>query len=195
MGAELLRGARAVMLFTLLLGLAYPLAVTGISQVAMPGKADGSLLEREGEIVGSELIGQDFAGDPGYFQSRPTATGYTGDATYFNNQGPNQRKLARQITRSAEAYVEREAEFVPGLTMADVPADAATTSASGIDPHISLADAEIQANRVAGTRGIPLDRVEELIDENTDDRSLGFLGTPGVAVLPLNLALDEEDGS
>lgn len=192
MGRELLTSLRAIVLFTIVLGLAYPLVITGVSQVAFGGNADGSLIERDGEVVGSELIGQDFADAEEYFQSRPSATGYAANATFFNNQGPNQRKLARQITRNRDAYIEREGAFVEGLQPGDVPADAVTTSASGIDPQISEENAEIQANRVAEVRGLELERVNELIDENTDGRGFGFLGNPGVNVLQLNLALDEE---
>lgn len=194
MGRDLLTSLRAIVLFTVLLGLAYPLVVTGISQVVFGGNADGSLIERDGEVVGSELIGQDFADAPEYFQSRPSATGYAPNATFFNNQGPDQRKLARQIARARHAYIEREGEFTDGLEPGDIPVDAVTTSASGVDPLISEENALIQADRVAEVRGLELDRVEELIDDNTAGRGLGFLGNPGVNVLELNLDLDEEAG-
>jgi K+-transporting ATPase ATPase C chain len=183
----------AVLGLTIVLGLAYPLAMTGISQLAFGDKADGSRLERDGAVVGSSLIGQDFSRERRYFQSRPSATGYSANVTYFNNLGPNSAKLARQFGRATRAYIELEGPFTPALdSPADVPVDAVTTSASGVDPHISEANALIQAHRIAEIRGLELDRVEELIDEHTDGRALGFLGEPGVNVLELNLALDEE---
>jgi K+-transporting ATPase ATPase C chain len=208
MRRDLLTSALAIVVFTVLLGLAYPLAMTGISQVLFPNKADGSQIERDGQVVGSRLIGQDFQrpvlnkrgkpkvdadgnpvleADPRYFQSRPSVTGYAPNVTYFNNLGPNQAELRDLFAANAKAYAEFE-----GVAIGDVPVDAVTTSASGVDPHISEANASIQARRVAQERGLPLERVEELIDENTDDRALGFLGEPGVNVLELNLALDEE---
>ena len=193
MKRNLIASAIAVVTFTLLFGIVYPLVTTGVAQLVFGEQADGSRIERDGQLVGSSLIGQDFAGDPRYFQSRPSATGYSADVTYFNNLGPNSAKLARQIKRRALAYLELEGRYTPGLdSPADVPVDAATTSASGVDPHISEANALIQANRVAEVRGLDLARVEALIDENTQGRALGFLGEPGVNVLELNLALDEE---
>ena len=180
---------------TVVLGLVYPLAVTGIGQVAFPNAADGSTVKVDGKVVGSKLIGQDFSTGPNadrYFQSRPSVTGYAPNATFFNNRGPNQATLAVQQRRFVLDYLERERPYDPGLKAADVPADAATTSASGVDPHISLANARIQAARVAQERGIPLERVRALIDEHTDGRFAGVLGEPGVNVLELNLALDAE---
>ncbi|MBJ7328895.1 MAG: potassium-transporting ATPase subunit KdpC [Solirubrobacteraceae bacterium] len=187
MRKDLIASAVAVVLFTVICGLIYPLAVTGISQVVMPGKANGSIVQRDGKDVGSELIGQDFGGKPQYFQSRPSATGYSASATYFNNLGPNQQDLADQLTEAATAYRKRE-----DVPVGEIPPDAVTTSASGIDPHISPENAEIQARRVARERGLTLDRVNDLIDEHTDGRAFGFMGEPGVNVLQLNLALDEE---
>jgi potassium-transporting ATPase KdpC subunit len=200
----------AVIVFTVLFGLAYPLITTGVAQLLFPGKSDGSRIERDGAVVGSELIGQGFTmrvpnprrsgrefirvPDPGYFQSRPSVTGYSADVTFFNNLGPNNRELSRFFGDQIAAYIELEGPFTPGLGPEDVPVDAVTTSASGVDPHISEANALIQANRVAEERGIPLERVQELIDENTDGRALGFLGEPGVNVLKLNLAIDDEAG-
>lgn len=200
----------AVIAFTVLLGLAYPLAMTGIAQLAFPGKADGSRIERDGTTIGSELIGQDFTKrvenpakkgpdfvrvpDERYFQSRPSATGYSADVTYFNNLGPNNADLSKFFEDGLTSYLRLERPYDPGLQRTDVPVDAVTTSASGVDPHISQANARIQAHRIADVRGIQLDRVEELIDENTDGRALGFLGEPGVNVLQLNIALDDEDG-
>ena len=170
-----------------------------------PSQSDGSLVEVDGRVVGSELIGQPFKRDaargpglerdPAYFQPRPSATGYSGDVTFFNNLGPNSLALSRFFANKAEAYVAREGRYSPGLTVADVPVDAVTTSGSGVDPQISEANARIQANRVAAVRGLPLDRVLELVDEHTDGRGLGVLGEPGVNVLELNIALDQEQGA
>jgi K+-transporting ATPase ATPase C chain len=208
MRRDLTSSVIAVAVLTILLGLAYPLAMTGVSQVLFPNEADGSRVERDGELVGSRLIGQDFSKrvrndrgkgpgfrrvpDERYFQSRPSATGYSGDVTYFDNLGPNDRDLRDQFRARMRAYLSLEKPYVPDLTRADVPVDALTTSGSGVDPHVSVANARIQAHRVAAVRGIPLARIDELIDENTDGRALGFLGEPGVNVLELNLALDEE---
>lgn len=204
---ELKTAAVAVITFTVLLGLAYPLLMTGVSQVVFPGRADGSMIEADGQVVGSELIGQDFSRDSGeqdaggnpvleadltYFQSRPSATGYSPSATFFNNQGPNQRDLADQLKGYVDAYLERERAHTPGLTAADVPSDAATTSASGVDPHISEGNARIQANRVAGERGLDRARVLELIDENASRPLFGLVGEKSINVLELNLALDRE---
>ena len=199
----------AVIVFTVLLGLVYPLAMTGLSQLLFPGKSDGSRIERDGSTVGSELIGQEFTmrvprgaegavnkfklvPDPAYFQSRPSVTGYSADVTYFNNLGPNNAELSEYFSGQIDAYLELEGPYTPGLSAGDVPVDAVTTSASGVDPHISEANARIQANRIAEERGIQLERVEELIDDNTAGRALGILGEPGVNVLMLNLDLDEE---
>ncbi|UUY06303.1 potassium-transporting ATPase subunit C [Svornostia abyssi] len=130
--------------------------------------------------------------DPAYFQSRPSASGYSANATFFNNLGPNQQDLADQLKAAADAYLALEGPDNPGLKAGDIPSDAVTTSASGIDPHISTENAEIQARRVARERGLSPDRVNDLIDEHTAGRALGFMGEPGVNVLTLNLALDEE---
>jgi K+-transporting ATPase ATPase C chain len=188
----LLRPLIAILVFSALLGLAYPLAVTGAAQVLFPGKADGSRIELDGRVVGSALIGQDFGGKPRYFQSRPSATEYSANVTFFNNLGPNNRELSGFFDEQLAAYLERERPYNPGLTRANVPVDAVTTSASGVDPHISQANARIQARRVAAVRGLDLGRVLELIDGHTDGRGLGLLGEPGVNVLELNIALDRE---
>jgi K+-transporting ATPase ATPase C chain len=185
MTRDLTRSALAVLAFTLLLGLGYPLLVTGVSQLAMPNRADGSQITRDGRVVGSRLIGQDFQGQARYFQARPSVTGDDPAGTFFNNRGPNQRSLGVQQRRFALAYARRE--HVP---LSRVPVDAATTSGSGVDPHISVANARIQAARVAGARRLDRARVLALIDEHTDGRGLGFAGEPGVNVLELNLALD-----
>jgi potassium-transporting ATPase KdpC subunit len=205
----------AIVVLTVLFGLIYPLATTGVAQLLFPGKSDGSQVERDGELVGSRLIGQDFQrpvlgpdgqpeedeegnpvleADPRYFQSRPSATAYSANVTFFNNLGPNNKELSDLFKQNLATYLERERPHNPGLERGDVPVDAVTTSASGVDPHISEANARIQARRVAEERGLELDRVLELVDENTDGRALGVLGEPGVNVLELNLALDEEPG-
>ena len=182
----------AIVFLTLIFGLAYPLLTTGVSQVLFPNAANGSRIEVDGRLVGSKLIGQDFRGLPRYFQSRPSATEYSADVTFFNNLGPNIRELSEFFAEELAAYLKRERPYDPGLNAADVPVDAVTTSASGVDPHISAANARIQAHRVAAVRGVPLSRVLELIDAHTDGRFLGLFGEPGVNVLELNLALDKE---
>ena len=192
MRRDLISSALALLVLTLLLGVAYPLATTGVAQVLWPNKADGSQVERDGRTVGSRLIGQDFDGDRRYFQSRPSATGYSADVTYFNNLGPNNRELRDQFAASLAAYLKRERPYTPGLHRGGVPADAVQTSASGVDPHISQDNARIQARRVADVRGLDLDRVLELVGESTDGRGLGVFGEPGVNVLDINLALDAE---
>lgn len=203
----------AIVALTVGFGLVYPLAMTGVAQVAFKDQANGSQVERSGKVVGSSLIGQDFRrpvldangqpkkdadgnpvleADPAWFQSRPSQSGYSANITFFSNLGPNQRDLADQAKANLDAYLALERPFTPGLTVAGVPVDAVTSSASGVDPHISVANAHIQANRVAAMRRAPLDRVQALIRQHTDDRALGVLGEPGVNVLGLNLALDKE---
>ncbi len=182
----------AILSLTVLLGLAYPLAMTGISVALFPGNSHGSLIEKDGEVVGSELIAQDFSGKPQYFQSRPSATEYAGDATFFSNAGPNSEDLKVELEKRAAAYLKREGRFNPGLEVSDIPPSALMTSASGVDPGIDEDDAEIQAHRVAEVRRLPLDRVMELVDDNTDGRGLGLFGEPAVNVLELNLDLDQE---
>ena len=187
---DLTTAAIAIVLLTLALGLGYPLLTTGVAQVLFPGAANGSRVEVGGRVVGSQLVGQDFRGLPRYFQSRPSATEYSGSVTYFNNLGPNNRELAEEMEGELASYLRRERRFDPDLTAADVPVDAVSTSASGVDPHISQANARIQAHRVAAVRGLPLGQVEELIDEHTEGRFLSLFGEPGVNVLELNIALD-----
>jgi potassium-transporting ATPase KdpC subunit len=185
MRKDLIRGALTVVVFTVLLGLAYPLVMTGIAQVAFPHKADGSLVGHR-----STLLGQAWKGTQ-YFQPRPSATDYSGTVTYFGNHGPNQR-ATRDLTRqNLDAYIKREGPYNPGLAARDVPPDAATFSASGVDPHISKANAAIQARRVAAVRHLPLDHVQALVKQSTDGRGLGIFGEPGVNVTKLNLALDQ----
>ncbi len=182
----------AVIAFTLIFGLAYPLAMTGVSQVVFPGKADGSKVTVNGRLVGSSLIGQDFDGDRRYFQSRPSATGYSADVTYFSNSGPNSVEEREAVREALAAYVELNKPYDRSLTRAGVPVDAVTMSGSGVDPEISAANALIQAHRIAAVRRLPLSKVEDLISAHTNGRFLGVFGEPGVNVLQLNLALDEE---
>jgi K+-transporting ATPase ATPase C chain len=187
---ELRTAAIAVLVMTLVLGLAYPLAMTGVAQVLFPGSSDGSLVKRDGKTVGSKLIGQDFSKDTGYFQSRPSVTDYNPSGTFFNNEGPNQKDLADQLKGFVEDYLERERPFTPGLTAAEIPPDAVTTSASGVDPQISEANARIQANRVARERNLPFDRVMQIVDDQTSRPLFGLGGPKSVNVLEVNLALD-----
>ena len=189
---DLIASVVAVVLFTVVFGLVYPLFVTGVAQVLFPSKADGSRIERDGKVVGSSLIAQDFRGDRRYFQPRPSQTGYAANATGFLDQGPNQQELYDLTKQRIAQFLSLERPFTPGLTTGRIPVDAVTNSASGVDPHISEANARIQANRVARVRRVPLERVRTLIDDSTDGRFAGFLGEPGVNVLELNLALDEE---
>lgn len=191
---DLVTATTAIVLLTALLGLAYPLVTTGLAQLLFPGGANGSKVEIDGRVVGSRLIGQDFMGLPRYFQSRPSATGYSADVTYFNNLGPNSRELADLFAAELAAYLKRERPYDPGLAAAGVPVDAVTTSASGVDPHVSEANARIQARRVAAVRRLPLDRVLDLVSEHTEGRFLALFGEPGVNVLRLNLALDRGAG-
>jgi K+-transporting ATPase ATPase C chain len=187
---DLLTSALAIVLMTLALGLAYPLVITGIAQVVFPASANGSKVSFNGKVVGSKLIGQEFKGRA-YFHSRPSATGYSGDVTFFGNAGPNSAELRDAIREKLAAYVKLEKPYDKTLTRAQVPVDAVTESASGVDPQISQANAGIQAHRVAAVRRLPLAEVEGLISAHTDGRSLGVFGEPGVNVLQLNIALEE----
>jgi K+-transporting ATPase ATPase C chain len=177
----------AVVVFTVLCGVVYPLVVTGVAQVAFRDKANGSLIEVDGRVVGSSLIGQQFAA-PGYFHPRPSAAGagYDASASSASNLGPTNADFLATVEERVAAY-RRENGLAPTQL---VPVDAVTASASGLDPDISVANATLQAPRVAEARGLPLDRVLELVDEDTTGRQWGFLGEPRVNVLRLNLALD-----
>lgn len=189
---DLLASLIAIVAFTLVLGLGYPLLVTGISQIAFSGAANGSLVHSGGRVVGSRLLGQDFKGDRRWFQSRPSPTSYDPSATAFSNLGPNGADTRAAIATAARDYLKLERPFDPALTRAAIPPDAVQSSASGVDPEISPANAEIQAHRIAAVRRLPIARVRQLIAQHTDGRSLGLLGEPGVNVLQLNLALDKE---
>jgi potassium-transporting ATPase KdpC subunit len=192
-----LRGAVvAIVLCTLAFGFAYPAVMTGFAQVAFKDKANGSLITRNGKVVGSRLVAQGFASAK-YFHERPSATlpAYNAGATTFANLGPTNPQLAKNVRAAAAAILKLEGPYNPGLKIGDIPVDAVTTSGSGIDPDVSPAYAQLQTRRVAAVRHLSLETVRELIDQNTDGRSLGFLGEPGVNVLNLNLALDEEQSS
>jgi len=176
-----LQAIRILVVLTVITGVAYPLLVTGIAQVAFRAQANGSLIIRDGKILGSRLIGQPFS-DPKYFWGRPSATSpmpYNGAASSGSNQGPTNPALA-------EAVKERIAKF----ERTPVPADLVTASGSGVDPHISPAAADYQVQRVSKARNLPVERVRELVQQHTRGRQLGILGEPAVNVLGLNLALD-----
>jgi potassium-transporting ATPase KdpC subunit len=188
---DLRTGLIAIVAMTVVLGILYPLAITGVSQVVFPGAANGSKVSVDGKVVGSHLIGQEFKGKA-WFHSRPSATEYSGNVTFFGNGGPNSTEVREEIREELAAYVKLNKPYDHSLTREGVPVDAVTQSASGVDPDISEANALIQAHRVAAIRHLPLSKVEELIDQNTDSRSLGVLGEPGVNVLELNIAIDKE---
>jgi K+-transporting ATPase ATPase C chain len=212
----------AVVVFAILLGLVYPLAITGISQVAFPGDAGGQQIHLAGKLVGSKLIGQNFGTpvlekngkpkevkgavvtepDPRYFQSRPSATeggAYNAAASTFSNHGPNSVKTKEANEENIKAYLElntapNKQPYDPTLTVARIPVDAVNSSASGLDPEISPANAWIQAYRVAAVRHLSRATVDRLIAKYTSGRGLGFSGEEGVNVLELNLALDRLTG-
>jgi K+-transporting ATPase ATPase C chain len=183
----------AIVILTLAFGFAYPAVMTGFAQITWKHNANGSLITRDGKVVGSKLAAQEFK-SARYFHERRSATSpaYNAGATTFANLGPTNPDLAKNVKAAANAILALERPYNPGLTIGDIPVDAVTTSGSGIDPDITPANAALQSRRIAGVRHLPLATVQRLIDENTDGRSLGFLGEPGVNVLKLNLALDKE---
>jgi len=183
---NLVTAALMTVVTTLILGVLYPLTITGIAQVAFPDKANGQLIVRDGTVVGSRIIGQAFS-SPGYFRSRPSAagTGYDAANSAGTQLGPTNKKLVASVKANVDA-ARKENPNTP------VPIDLVTTSASGLDPHISLAAAAFQVPRVARERGVTDADVRRLVEASTATRSLGFFGEPGVNVLELNLALDAQ---
>jgi potassium-transporting ATPase KdpC subunit len=222
MRRDIVTSAIGIVVLTVLLGLVYPLFITGVSQVAFPGNANGQKMYVNGRLVGSKIIGQDFGTpvlekngkpkevkgavvtepDPRYFQSRPSATeggAYNAAASTFSNRGPNSVKTEEANAEDIKSYLElnmapNKQEYAPGLNVAKIPVDAINTSGSNLDPEISQANARIQAYRVAAVRNLPLATVDGLIGRYTSGRGLGFSGEPGVNVLELNLALDRLAG-
>jgi K+-transporting ATPase ATPase C chain len=186
---NVIRATRAVVVLAVLTGLAYPLVITGIAQVTMRAKADGSLVRVNGRLVGSSSIGQVWSGDE-WFYGRPSAIDYDASTSSGSNLGPTSQDLADLIGERAGTILTMEGPYNPGLTAADIPVDLVTASASGLDPDISRAAAELQAPRIAEVRGLSLDQVLGLIDDHTEGRTLGFLGQERVNVLELNLALE-----
>ncbi|MGP4110574.1 K(+)-transporting ATPase subunit C [Streptomyces sp. 4N509B] len=203
MRRQLLPALTMLLVFTVIGGLVYPLLVTGVAQLALRDQANGSLVERDGEPVGSSLIGQSFT-RPEYFHPRPSSAGdgYDGAASSGSNLGPTNATLLHgqeddpatpDVDESADGIQQRVAAYLAANHLPEatpVPVDAVTGSGSGLDPHISVANARLQAARVARTRELPIEEVRRLVDEHTRGRDLGFLGEPGVNVLELNLALD-----
>jgi K+-transporting ATPase ATPase C chain len=213
MRRDIVTSVIGMIVLTVLLGLVYPLVITGVSQVAFPGNANGQKIYVNGKLVGSKIIGQSFRvpvlekngkpkeeeeelvteADPSYFQSRPSATeggAYNASASTFSNRGPNDKVTEEDDAENIKEYLELNKPYDRGLTTAQIPVDAVNTSASNLDPEISSANARIQAHRVAVKRGLSLGAVDGLISSYTDSRGLGFSGEPGVNVLELNLALD-----
>ena len=216
MRRDIVTSAIGIVVLTICFGLIYPLVMTGVSQVAFKDQANGSLIRVGGKVVGSKLIGQNFADqvvtggksqvdkngnpvtspDPRYFQSRPSATTPPDNAaaTTFSNLGPNSVATEQAIAANIQTYLSMEKQYVPTLAAASVPVDAADSSASGVDPDISKANALIQAYRIAAVRHLSLATVDHAVSTYTHGRGLGFSGEPGVNVLELNLALDRING-
>jgi potassium-transporting ATPase KdpC subunit len=187
---------RALVIFTVLLGLGYPLVVLGVGQLAFSGQANGTLVTSSDKVVGSALIGQRFTDADGnalpeWFQSRPSAAGdgYDGGASSGSNYGPENEDLVAAIHERQAAIAELE-----GVDISEIPADAVTASASGLDPHISPEYARLQVPRVAEARGLGEAAVAELVESMIQGRDLGYLGDPTVNVLQLNIALAQLDG-
>ncbi|KQR51380.1 potassium transporter KtrA [Leifsonia sp. Leaf336] len=188
---------RALLIFTVALGIVYPLVITGIGLLALPAQANGSATTSQGKVVGSSLIGQSFTDKKGnplpqWFQSRPSAagTGYDAGASSGSNWGPNNPDLLKAIQQRKQTI-----EKVDGVSAGQIPADALTASGSGLDPHISPAYALLQVDAVAKARGISADSVRKLVDSHVQQRDLGYLGEPTVNVLQLNIALAAMDPS
>jgi K+-transporting ATPase ATPase C chain len=185
MRSHLSIAVRMTILTAVLLGLLYPLAITGIAEVVFPGAANGSLVEAGGQVVGSSLIAQDFT-QAKYFHPRPSAVGYDAMASGASNLGPTSRSLVDRVSTAVDQALRQD----PGLRRGKVPVDMVTTSGSGLDPDISVANARAQAPRVAVARGMSLAAVLRVVAAHTTGRTFGFLGEPRVNVLELNLALD-----
>jgi K+-transporting ATPase ATPase C chain len=210
---QLIPAVVSMIVLTLALGIVYPLLITGIGQLAFPGSSNGQQVHLDGKLIGSKEIGQQFTDvvlgkngkpkldsdgnpvtvpDPRYFQSRPSGTvpAYNAAASTFANLGPNDLATKQAIQANAQTYLTLNAKYDPGLTISKLPVDAVDTSASGLDPDISQANAWIQAHRIAAVRHLSLTTVMSEISKYTGGRGLGFSGEPSVNVLELNLALD-----
>ncbi|HTP86709.1 MAG TPA: potassium-transporting ATPase subunit KdpC [Bryobacteraceae bacterium] len=185
---QLLPGLRITLFFTVLCGLAYPLAITGICQIVFPRQANGSLVAANGKTIGSELIAQGFA-KPEYFHPRPSlaGSGYDATASAGSNYGATNKKLIDRVQAAADQFRKENPDF-----HGPIPADLLTASASGLDPQVSPDAAMAQAPRVAKARGIPLENVAGVVSSFTEQPTLGLLGEPRVNVLKLNLALDSQ---
>ena len=185
---QLLPAFRMTLLLTILTGLVYPGVVTGLCQLLFHAQANGSLITGNGQVIGSSLIGQSFT-KPEYFHGRPSAAGngYDGLSSGGSNLGPTNQKLIDRVKKDVAAFRKENPDYT-----GPIPADLLTTSASGLDPHISVASAEVQIPRVAKARGANVDQIRALITANTEGRDLGFMGEPRVNVLNLNLALDRQ---
>ena len=189
MWQQLLPGLQIKLFMTLLLGVVYPLAMTGICQVLFPHRSNGSLITQGEKVIGSELIGQNFA-KPEYFQPRPSAAGndgYDATASGGSNFGPTNQKLVDRVKASIEKFRKENPDY-----QGPIPADMMTTSASGLDPHLSPDSAMAQVPRVAKARGVSVEQVNQLVGQLTEGPDLGVLGEPRVNVLRLNLALDQQ---
>jgi K+-transporting ATPase ATPase C chain len=184
-----LRATLAAIVLLVLTAVLYPLVVTGFAQVALGDKANGSLVEENGNDVGSSLIGQAWEGEQ-WFYGRPSAIAYDASTSSGSNLGPNSQDLSTVMKDQATAILELETPYNPGLTVATIPSDLLTASGSGLDPDISEAAALLQVPRIAEVRGLSEDAVRKLVEDNVHGRELGFLGQPRVNVLELNLALE-----
>jgi potassium-transporting ATPase KdpC subunit len=187
------RAALATVVLAIATGLFYPLVITGIAQVAFPGKADGSLVQVNGRTVGSSVIGQRWTGEQ-WFYGRLSAIDDDASTSSGSNLGPTSKLLATTIGDRVRAIQKLEGPYHPGLTASDIPSDLLTASASGLDPDISVAAAMFQAPRIAAVRSLSLAAVQGLIADLAESRTLGFLGEPRVNVMALNLALQRADG-
>jgi len=185
------RALIAAVILVLLTGVVYPLVMTGFAHVALRHDADGSLIQKDGIDVGSNLIGQAWEGSE-WFYGRPSAVDYDASTSSGTNLGPTSQTLSDDITKRISQILKLEGQYTPGLTAAQIPVDLLTASGSGLDPDISVQAARFQAPRIAAVRHLSVDQVQSLIDEHTTGKTLGFLGQPFVNVLDLNLALDAQ---